>query len=141
MPVASQAAARDAILALFKAAWDAQATPPTVYYDDVVGDPPGDEAYAVVQVRHNTSGQATFGTTGNRKFDRTGLVTVQIFTPYGGGMVQADALAQVAQDAFEGKSADSGAIWFREVRVQEIGQDGEWFQTNVTATFEYQVKK
>ncbi len=140
MPLASLTAARDAILTLFKVAWDAQTPPvPKLLNDDVKDDlPAGTFPWARIIVRHNTGFQATLaGETGNRRFRRLGLVTVQIFTPYGDGLDLNDALAKVAVDAFEGKSTAADEVLFRNVRSNEVGQDGNWFQTNVFAEFEY----
>lgn len=134
--------ARDEIHALFHAAWDA--TQKTVIYDDIKGeipktnDPAGNpDAWARITVQHATSNQATLANhLGKRRFTRNGLVTVQIFTPLGTGLLVADQLYQIALDTFQGK-VTPGNIWFRNARLQEIGAEGEWFQGNVSADFEY----
>lgn len=140
MSVASLTDARDEMLALFKAAWDgapASANVPVRYPDRKEDKPPSGAPWARVSVTHANSGQATLANhDGKRKFTRNGVITVQIFTPFGRGSNDADALAKIAQDAFEGK-ATANQIWFRDVTVNEIGQDGEWNQTNVLATFTY----
>lgn len=138
--------ARDEILGLFKTDWDAN-TPaanggqvPTVRWPgvDAGSPPPSDGPWARIVVRHATSRQSTFGETGNRRFTRPGLVTVQVFTPLtaGGGLSLAEKLAIIARNAFEGRGTASG-IWFRNVRIQEIGEDGTWYQMNVLAEFQY----
>ncbi len=138
--------ARDEILGLFKAAWDA-GTPP-INGGEVVevrwpgvdaGDPPpADKAWARIMVRHGTSRQSTFGPTGGRRFTRPGLITVQVFAPNSGGngLSFAEKLGIIARDAFEGRGTASG-IWFRNARIQEIGPDGAWYQMNVLVEFEY----
>lgn len=130
--------ARDAILTLFRVAWLADATSQNVplYYWDVTADAPTDDEWARVTVRHLTGGNAAIG---NKLFERTGVVTVQIFTQFGTGNVLSDELAQIAVNAFDGQS--TGAVWFRNVRVTEIGQDGQWFNVNVYAEFEYTERK
>lgn len=50
-------------------------------------------------------------------------------------MQLATDLAVVARHAFEGKHV--GDVWFRNARIEEIGVDGAWFQTNVTVDFMY----
>ena len=139
MPFSSLTAARNAILIHFKTAWDAQTPPiPPVIYDDVAQEPPADGSVWVrVSVKHSANGQQTLGAQGNRRFGRIGIVVVQVFTPYGGGLTANDIFAKVAVDAFEGKSTAPDAVTFSNVRSNEIGQSGDWFQTNVIAEFEY----
>lgn len=129
------AAARDEILTLFRTAWLANGSSAAVplFYDDVAKDAPSAVSWARVTVRHNTGGNDGIG---NRLRIRTGTVTIQIFTTFGEGLASVDVLGKVAVDAFHGK-ATSGGAWFRNVRLNEVGQDGKWFQTNVLADFEY----
>jgi hypothetical protein len=70
-------------------------------------------------------------------------VIVQVFAPLtaGEGLTQAEALAIIARDAFEGKTAGAGQVWFRNVAINEIGPDGPWFQINVSADFLYDETK
>ena len=138
--------ARSAMLAAFKARWDAD-TPavnggavPLVEYDGVgtAGVQPHDSAWARVTVRHTAASQGSLASAaGARVWDRLGIIVVQVFTPLsaGRGLLLADALATVAKNAFEG--VDASGVWFRNVRVNEIGSSGPWYQTNVTADFEY----
>lgn len=143
MPIASIATARDEILVLFKAAWDAGPAPvPPLIYTDRPEDVPDSGAWARVMVQHNLSSQATLGGKtslggGGQRFRRVGLVTVQIFTPSGGGLTQADSLVDLAVDAFEGESTGSDRVEFRDVRAVEAGHDGPWHQFNVFAEFMY----
>lgn len=138
--------ARDEITALFKAAWDA--APPsqglTVLYDDVESDPPTSvaAAWARHSVRHNPvqPGQVTLGRgpDGRRRYRRSGLVLIQLFTPPGDGLSLSDQLATIARSAYQGVATTPGNVIFRAVSVSEVGKDvGGWFQTNVTAEFEY----
>lgn len=142
MPIATYEEARDEILAHFTTAWNAQASPPLLLYDDKPRDLPKDAVYARVTVQHNVSSQVTLGGKpslggGGRRFRRNGIVTVQIFTPFGDGLTTADPLVDLAVDAFEGEDTGSDRIEFHEVRANEVGHDGVWHQTNVLAEFEY----
>ena len=125
--------ARDEILTLFKSAWDIGASGIPLYYWDVPHDPPSADDWARITVRHATGGNDAIG---NRLFFRTGLVTIQLFTKYGEGLTQNDTLAKVAVEAFQGQHT-AGGVWFRNVRLNEIGIDGKWFNSNVLADFEY----
>jgi hypothetical protein len=126
-------------MALFKTAWDAQGgTIPLVFYQDTVTDIPKDgSAWAKISVLHQNGGQATLGEVGNRTFRREGLVIVEIHSPFGEGLANGDLLSKVALDAFEGNTTASGEIWFRNARLSEIGQDGDWHISTVMVDFEY----
>lgn len=112
---------------------------PQVVYEDV-GDPeamPQDKAWLRAAVRHNSGRQRSLGETGGRRFERVGIVLVQLFVPRGAERVTIeDKLAKIATDAFEGKHT-LGGVWFRAVRASEVGPDGPWNQTNIVAEFTY----
>lgn len=140
MPISDIAVARDAIISLFKTVWEAQASPiPLLFYEDINFDSPdAGTAWARIIVRHTTGFQATLSTgSGNRRFRRFGLVNVEIYTSPGSGLTEADKFAKVALDAFEGNSTALDAVVFRNVRVNELGQTGQWYQTNVICEFDY----
>lgn len=131
--------ARDEILSAHKTAWDADATAslyPLVYWD-VSGEKP-ETPWARVTVRHQDGEQVTLSNeAGQRRFRHFGVVTVQTFTKYGGGMSLNDELVAVSKNAFEGVTTSPGRVIFLNVRINEVGQEGHWFQTNVLADFEY----
>lgn len=134
--------ARDEINGRVKAVLDAYNTAEgaslQAYYEDVSKMPSdGRSAHLRVFVGHASGGQASLGGVGNRRFERRGIVTVQVMTPFGDGFTLADALATVARNAFEGVTTPNG-VWFQNVSPgQEMGKTGPWQQTNVTATFVY----
>ncbi len=138
--------ARDEILGLFKAAWDAN-TPvlngsvvvPVQWPGGAVYEPPdATKPFARIKIQEGPSPQRTFGRPGQRRFTRPGLVTVQVFAPVsvGGGLSLGSNLATIARNAYEGIGTASG-LFFRNCRIQEIGNSGAWEQINVTAEFEY----
>lgn len=144
--------ARDYILDKFKLAWDTNSpainggTAPDIEYSNLQPSQAhlgkGNRAWARATVRHGSGEQRSFGTSGNRIFTRRGIVTIQIFTPAGKqGLVLADRLGKVAVDAFEGEETSTGDVWFRNVAYREIGVDGNWFQVNALAEFEYDAVK
>jgi hypothetical protein len=143
MPISTLAEARDEILLHFTTKWNAGTPPiPLLLYDDRHRDLPDDAPYARITVKHNVFSQATVGATVAKggdgvRFRRFGIVTVQIFQPSGGGLTSSDVLVDLALDAFEGEKTGLDRIEFRNARVNEIGQDGPWFQTNVIAEFVY----
>lgn len=139
---ATRTQARDEILTQFKTVWDAgpESTGVLVRYPDAPSDPPSTQVpWVRMTVQHNpTGGQVTLrGAIGERRFRRFGIVTVQVFTIFGEGMVLADRLSEIVQGAFEGVRTSPGGVIFRAVNAVEIGKSKEWFQTNVLAQFEY----
>jgi len=140
------AQARDEIHTLFKTAWDAGADTAgkKVLYVDVKTEVPktndsnlNPDLWAKIFITHVEGSQATLGGIGGRLFSREGLVTVQVFTAIGTGLSIGDRVYKVVVDAFEGKVSSSGNVWFRNVRINEIGPEGSWFQTNILADFTY----
>lgn len=133
---ATYAQARDDILTMVKTVWDT--TGLTMVYDDVAGEPPaGATSWARSTIRHNEGRQTTLADAeGKKRFERTGLLIVQIFTPSGEGLSSADDLAKVISDAFEGQTSPRG-VWFKNVRVNEVGPSGNWYQVNVVVEFQY----
>lgn len=155
MPVTNRGDARAEIYALFQTAWLADALSDgvpvlyegkkaTVPTDAESGEPVDAPSWARVSLRHNTDQtggtQASAGgdANGTRVYDREGVVSVQIFTTPGKGLRLADNLGSIAQKAFQGKTTSPGGIWFRHVRIVEVGASGDWYQTNVLAEFVYQ---
>lgn len=142
---ATLAGARDEINQMFVDAWNANTTAVAGYIPEVrfAGTergtlPAATVAWARLAIQHTMSEQVSVGAIGNRRFERRGLVTAQIFTPLseGKGLSLAEGLATIARNAYEGKTSP-GAIWFINVSVKEVGVDEPWFQTNVSATFCY----
>jgi len=134
--------ARDDINGRLKAAVDAYNTANTTsikIYSEDVEEPPQDAKVAQLRgpyVKHNLGDDQTLGPTGGRVFDRSGILIVQVMTPFGDGFTLADALATVARNAYEGVSTPNG-VWFRKATVKEVGKTGGFYQTNVVANFEY----
>lgn len=104
--------------------------------------PRTDRPWARVTVAHNVAPQRTFGEPGNRRFERLGLITVQLFVPLGmeDTVALAEALGTIARDAFEGRTTPGG-VWFRNARLQEVGPDGPWWQLNIVTDFSYEELK
>ena len=154
--------ANDEILTVFRDVWQ----PRVAIYENVEGTKPPDEtvSWARPIVRHFTGNQdsligglvrgkpptvtVALGVTAKpvvpidrkkknvRRYRHDGLFTAQIFVPIGKGLMEGYELAKLVSDAFEGTDTPSG-VWFQNVRIREIGPDGEWFQINVLADFEY----
>jgi len=138
MPITTLVSARDKVMLHFTTLWNAQTPPvPLLLYDDRHRDLPTNAPYARITMRHNVMDQRTLGNSGNRRFRRFGVITVQVFTLSNKGLATADVFAKVALDAFEGQSTAPTEIHFRNARINEVGEDGPWFQTNVLVDFDY----
>lgn len=142
MPL-SQINARNEILDRLKVVTDGiSVLAANVIFDNSDEQPPDGTnpppTWARVTVRHVTSGQAALSDqSGKRRYTRRGLVTIQLFVPFSeGGLASADTIASSLQGAFLGVSTPNG-VWFRNVRTNEVGVDGPWFQMNVLADFQY----
>lgn len=127
--------ARDEMSKMARDAWPVDNV---MLYDDKPGEvPDGVTPWARLTIRHESGVQATLTDASVKKrFRRTGILTVQIFTPTGEGLSNADKCAKMFLNAFEGKTSPGG-VWFRNGRVREIGADGDFFQTNFITDFEY----
>jgi hypothetical protein len=126
---------------IVKAAWDTTAWPTNLHYESVAksrdfAEPTGD-VWAGLKIRHIAGRQkALCGATGTNIFERTGNVVVMIKIRQGVGLQNFYNAGKVLADAFEGKSSPGG-VWFRNVRINEIGRDGEYHQNNFIVDFEY----
>lgn len=145
------AQARDDILTLFYAAWTATGSASenlSLLFTDSKEEIPRTNdsngnpiSWARITIQHVTGRQGALrgnpqGLPNTTPWTRTGLVTVQVFTPLGLGLSIGDSLYKIVLDAFEGKKTSLG-VWFRNVRLNEIGPDGTWYQSNILAEFEY----
>lgn len=128
--------ARDQILQVFKDAWDPTGFVAT--YTDVAGEvPPSQSVWARAIVRHATGGQSTLSGPINGCVRQTygGTVYVQVFAPVGDGSTSAYDAAQIVLNAYKASHAKN--VWFRDVRINEVGTRGAFEQINVLAEFTY----
>ena len=90
-----------------------------------------------LSIQFNDGGQAAIGgESGNKLFRYYGFVFVQVFTRLNSATDDNDDLADDALKIFEG--ADISGIWFRNGRVNTIGESNEkWYQQNVVIEFTY----
>lgn len=127
------------IFALFKSAWDTtgfEAKYPNMG-DDVpanTGTPTAPAPWAAARVRHIRSDQAISAPP--RLYTRYGTFIVHIYIPTGIRLSSGYELATLVSDAFEG-SITPGGVWFRNCRINEVGQDGNYFDLVFMAEFEY----
>jgi hypothetical protein len=132
--------ARDEITKLFVDAWkiDPVARNYVIAYDDR-SDPHvnSPKPWCRITIRHSAGQQHSLGGFGKRVFNRSGIAIVQVFVPFGQGLLLQDQLSTVARKAFEGKRTLPGNVWFRNVNTVEAGSSGAYSQINVSASFTY----
>lgn len=130
------AQANDEMNKVFKDAWDG--TGYSAFYQDVKdARDTSENPWACIFIKHVRSSLSTLsGVVGTRTFTRYGLITIQIFTKIGNGLQESYTLAKTLSDSFEGNTTPGG-VRFRDVRLNEVGRDGQFFQLNVVIEFEY----
>ncbi len=141
----TNAEARDEVNDAMKAAVDAYNLANSgdieVFYEDVdKAEKDAKGAHIRLFVKLTLGDVQTLARVGNRLFTRAGIVIAQVMTPFGDGFTLDDALATVARNAFEGVSTPNG-VWFRKVSVKNVGKTGGYYQTNVTANFEFNERR
>lgn len=139
MPFTDVEEARDAIYNYVEDEWTANAGGAVMLYENVRADEPdGDESWAKTTVSHADGFRPTIsGGVGFRRFRSTGVVTVEVRTPWGDGLAASDPLVKIVQERLELDGL--AGVEFTNVRINEVGLDenGPWYQVNVIADFEY----
>lgn len=133
--------ARDHMLKVFKDAWDPTGFP-VVYPDkaedpDNGGDTPSANVWARATIRHADGFQSSL--TGPleelKRHSNIGTVIIQVFGKVGDGSTAAYDAAQTVATAF--RKSRGIPVWFRRVRINEVGTRGPHDQINVLADFTY----
>jgi hypothetical protein len=126
----------DAMNAALLSAWTAAGLlAEDVRWTDIAGAalPDSNKVWCRVTVRH-ADGFKRVLSVGANTHENTGTYWVQIFSPIGVGNVQGYAAVQAVVTAFRDSN---GGVWFRNVRLKEVGTSGAFEQTNVLADFSY----
>ena len=125
-----------AIDAMCKVFLDAWGTDNPVVWSDFNARPPTQNVpWARVILRHADGRQSSLtGDVGTKRYDRSGVLLAQIFTPVGRGQTECYQLAKRVMNAFEDARLD---VWFRNVRLNERGSSGSFNQIDVLTDFLY----
>lgn len=142
--------ARDAMYAMWKAAWDATdgwvaldgvAVEPPVYYDNVAPDtPPGaDKVRVDIAIQHSDAPMGSFGN-GRPNYDAVGFVVVKLYVPKDQGLTLADDMVSIVKRAFQGKRGTgiADSLVLRGTTVNEEGVKDRWFVIRTVTPFEYE---
>lgn len=135
----TKAQARDFIAALFIDGLSNAGITAPVSYQNIKFDRPENENWIRLTFLPNSGTQETLGRQGNRKFQRSGIITAQIFVPLNSAMATSDSLVEAVQRLFETNDIDTGSdvLYFFDVSNIDVGVDGAWYQSNVTANYSY----
>lgn len=126
--------ARHAMQGYFNTGW-ASATP-IVWGNDSTYEPEEGTSWVRFNITHSAGFQSTMGDPSNNRFERQGIITVQIFSPQGEYGETASDLATNALKLYEG-TVDNGIYYF-DAYANDIGNDGNgWHQVNVLTSFRY----
>lgn len=113
---------------------------PVSYPDTSTNVPPegAPTPWAKVELTHVDGGQATLACVeGVRRWERVGLLLIQIFAPMGQGNTVTYALAQSVATAYA-KAKPPGGAFFRNHRLRDAGISGAYSQVNFILDFYYE---
>jgi hypothetical protein len=132
-------AAFQAIMDHFRAGWvSAPGVPRTpVHYPNAPFTPPDGAAWARLAILPGEGRRMSLGTGQSRLRRWVGVVTVQVFTPFGQGDAGITALTDAAEALFdETRLTASGTLRFGVPTTRVIGKSGSWWQQNMTCPFD-----
>lgn len=95
------------------------------------------EEWARCSVFNTLFQQNTLGSKGKRRFERRGVMRVNIFVEGGKGTSRLDEVSTLVRDAYEGFTFEITSVTFFDVSVNEIGPSGKWYQYDVVGNFRY----
>lgn len=131
--------ARDSIIAHFESQWAGLLYDvDDIKYTNKPEDKPENEevVWCRFKIEHTFFKKSSLtNSAGVAKYSRSAILTIQLFTPYNNGID--DAASQSIVDIFEAGINTLPGIWFRDTTAKEIGTDGIWYQTNITADVQY----
>ena len=131
--------ANDDMMKMINEAW--ALTGHKIFFESVKEDrDEGNDPFLRFWIRHTFGAQGSLGGRGSRMFMRAGFLRGEVYAPIANGLQESYQLAKVVADAYEGKSSDNG-VWFRRVRINEMGKDGMFNRVDVIIDFEYHETK
>lgn len=102
---------------------------------------PGTE-HLKVEVRHarESRQQDTLGAAGNRRFETTAFLMIEVNAVAGLGAQRARQLGKLIADLYEGRTLTIAGddITFLVANTPEGGDEGQWFRLTVFVPFRYQ---
>jgi len=99
-----------------------------------------EDEYLRLSIRHSAGRQITIAGKGKRRYEFTGLISIQIFVPPNEGPERGDELADIMESMWRGRSiAGFQSLRFTGVHTRETGKDetGRYNVLLTEATFVY----
>lgn len=116
----------------FNTRWPIEQASVPFTFEDVDYTPTEGQAWVRLTILPGEQTQASMGT--YRRFRRTGVVSVQIFTPAGSGDGLAKELADSVADIFLGRTVEG--VIFRGTGLTRVGVDGAWTVWNANTPYQ-----
>jgi hypothetical protein len=111
-----------------------------LFWQDVKGEMPKnpDFPFARAFIQHVETEQVTLQSEpGERVYARYGLATFMLHAPTGSGYTTAYEIAERVIRRFQ---AADGCIWFKNVRLEEMGGYGNYVRIDVLVEFRYEYR-
>lgn len=138
MTAASREAAIREMFQVIDGTLSALATGGILYPNRPETKPAANEPWARVMLRHVEADQRSL-VADNQLYENEGILIVQLFEPYGQGLAKSILTTPMLQ-ALRATTTPS-LVWFRRVTAAEQGISEHWYQTNVSAIFQYDTRE
>jgi len=106
-----------------------------IAWPNVSFTPPADAPWLRFTITEGTASTTAFGS--GVTYRHPGNVIVQVFVPTNEGDGRARSIADTVAAVYRGKRLAPGIRFFDAPYINNVGRDGDWFQINVVAPFEY----
>lgn len=109
-----------------------------VIYDDTAKAVPtdGSISWVRINVKHRNGSRASLGRAdGGSKHTQAGFVFIEIYTPRENGLTDSDIYSAAFAESL--RNFSDGDIWIKDVSEIEMGEDGNWFRSDIVAEFSY----
>lgn len=135
MTTSSQA--RQEVYETLKTVWESTYAGMPIVFANESFDSKGVAEYISVEVRQTGGGQDTLGAVGNRRFERRGLVFVQLYAAVNRGLARLDELSKTVLDTLEGKTLPVNNVFLYSGVFRELPPEGAWIRGSVTVQITY----
>lgn len=129
--------ARQEIYDTLKAAWEAAYPSSPLVFANEAFDSEGVAEWASLEVRQTGGGQDSLGAVGNRRFERRGLVFVQLYAAVNRGLARLDELSKTVLDTLEAKTLPVNSVFLYDGVFRELPPSGPWVRGSVTIQVTY----
>lgn len=124
----------EAIRLQIQTRFETEWTTTPIAWEGVPFDPPDNLPWVRLTIRPGSRSQVSIGSS-TKLWRVVGAIIIQFFTPLDYGSKAKEELIDTGSNVFRGKSFDDVNI-YGEDRI-DVGQDGEYNQTNLSFNFKY----